>query len=120
MAHELLDQHGGVDIALGRRGLTRQLRCSNKEGGDGRDTVGAEEGELQGFLKCKWEFELSNDFLDAIGIFVGHGSKRARSRVGKGPAGGAETCMAQDSNREQVDEKQGDEIIMEWVASGDS
>ena len=72
VAHELLDQHGGVDITLRRCGLVGQLRCGDKEGGDGRDAICAEEGELQGFLKRERELELSDKLLDAIGILIGH------------------------------------------------
>ena len=72
MAHELLDQHGGVDVTLGRCGLIGQLRCGDKEGGDGRDAICAEEGELEGFLKRERELELSDNLLDTICILVGH------------------------------------------------
>ena len=105
MAHEFLDQHGCVHVALWRCSGARELRCGYEKGGDGGNAVGAKEGELKGFLEGKGKFEFGDDFLNVVGIFVGHGSIGAFRGVRKGFFDGTEASITQNLYYEEVDEK---------------
>ena len=55
---ELGDQDDGVGIALRGGAGAGEERGGGEEGGDARDAVGAEQGELQAFLVGEGELEL--------------------------------------------------------------
>ena len=122
ISRKLRHQHLGIDIPLRRRRRIRELRRRDQEPRDGWDTIGPEEGELQGLLEGEGEFELGDGLLDEEGVVEGHaGEGLAGGEVGKALVeGSAEAVGAEEPHEENVGREGGEENGggLNWILVG--